>query len=140
MTTNAQTAMILERAQVIAVVGASTHAHKPSHTVPADLIRAGYQVIPVHPSAPEIFGVRAYPRLADIPVPVDIVNVFRPPAEVADITRQAAAIGAPVVWVQEGITSAEAAQVARDEDLTYLEDNCIGVAVRRFGRDGHAQK
>lgn len=140
MTTNAQMAMILDRARVIAVVGASTHPHKPSHTVPADLIRAGYQVIPVHPSAEEIFGERAYPRLADIPVAVDIVNVFRPASEVADVTRQAVAIGAPVVWVQEGITSAEAAQLARDEDITYLEDNCIGVAVRRFMQQKRAQK
>lgn len=124
---------ILKKTRTIAVVGASTHPHKPSHTVPADLIRAGYTIIPVHPKANEIFGQRAYPKLADIPGAVDMVNVFRPSAEIPDITRQAVAIGAPVVWVQEGIFSEESAQIAEDADVTYLENICIGVAVKRLG-------
>lgn len=132
MKTDKELRTILKNTQTIAVVGASTHAHKPSHSVPADLIRAGYTVIPVHPSARDIFGVRAYPTLADIPVPVDMVNVFRPSAEIPDITRQAVAIGAPIVWVQEGIFSDEAAQIAEDAGVTYLENTCIGVAVKRL--------
>jgi len=117
---------ILENARTIAVVGMSTHPDKPSHSVPAELIQAGFTVIPVHPKAAQILGQRAYPTLADIPVPVDIVNIFRPSAEVADITRQALAIGAPVIWVQEDLISAEAAQIAKEAGVTYLENICIG--------------
>lgn len=133
MKTDKALSEILKKTKTIAVVGASTHPHKPSHHVPADLIKAGYTIIPVHPKADQIFGQRAYPTLAEIPTPVDMVNVFRPSAEVADITRQAVAINAPVVWVQEGIFSEEAAQIAQDAGVTYLENICLGVAVKRIG-------
>lgn len=123
---------LLENAKTIAVVGASTNPTKPSNTVPALLIEAGYTVIPVHPSATEILGQRAYPTLADIPVPVDIVDVFRPGAEIPEIARQTIAIGAPVLWVQREITSPEGAQIARDAGLTYLEDICIGETTKRL--------
>lgn len=132
MTTDKQLLDILKKTKTIAVVGASTNAEKPSHQVPADLIRAGYTIIPVHPKADEIFGQRAYPKLADIPGPVDMVNVFRPSAEIPDITRQALAINAPVIWVQKRIFSDEAAQLAEDAGVTYLENICLGVEVKRL--------
>ncbi len=128
-----QLRQILENARTVAVVGASTDPSKPSHKVPAYLVEVGYTVIPVHPKATEIFGQRAYPTLAEIPVPVDIVDVFRPGDEVADIARQTLAIGAPVLWVQHGITSAEGKQVAESSGLTYLEDICIGETTKRLG-------
>lgn len=126
MKTDQELRSILTHARTIAVVGMSTHPEKPSHTVPAELLQAGYRVIPVHPKATEILGQRAYPTLADIPEPVDLVNIFRPSNELADITRQALAIGAPVIWAQEDLRSAEAAQLAQDAGVTYLEDICIG--------------
>lgn len=128
-----QLRQLLENVRTIAVVGASTDPSKPSHTVPAYLIEAGYTVIPVHPKATEILGQRAYPTLAEIPVAVDIVDVFRPGPEIPDIARQVIAMGAPVLWVQRGITSAEGKQIALEAGLTYLEDICIGETTRRLG-------
>lgn len=132
MKTDRELRALLENARTVAVVGMSTHPEKPSHTVPAELIDAGFTVIPVHPKAQEILGQRAYPTLADIPVPVDIVDIFRPSGEIAEITRQALAIGAPVVWAQEGLSSAEATQLAEEAGVTYLEDICIGETRERL--------
>lgn len=123
---------LLQSATTIAVVGASTNPSKPSHQVPLALIEAGFTVIPVHPSASEIFGQAAYSTLAEIPIPVDIVDVFRPSEEVPEIARQAIAIGANVLWVQAEITSAEGGRLAKEAGLTYLEDSCIGETARRL--------
>jgi uncharacterized protein len=103
---------ILSQAQTIAVVGLSTNPSKSAHSVPAHMQAAGYRVIGVHPSAEVLLGEPAYPRLGEIPVTVDLVNVFRPSAEAAEITRQAAAIGAKAVWLQQGIRSDEAREIA----------------------------
>jgi len=117
----------------IAVVGASTNAAKASNQVPRFLIDAGYTVIPVHPNADEILGQTAYRTLAEIPAPVDIVDVFRPAAEAPELARQAIAIGAGTLWLQLGITSPEARQIAEEAGLTYLENICIGETTRRLG-------
>ena len=117
----------------IAVVGASTNAAKASNQVPRFLIDAGYTVIPVHPKADEILGQTAYPTLADIPVPVDIVDVYRPAAEAPGLARQAIEIGAGTLWLQLGITSPEAKQIAEEAGLTYLENICIGETTRQLG-------
>jgi len=124
---------VLEAAGTVAVVGASTDESKPSNRIPATLLAAGFDVIPVHPRADEIVGRKAYPSLADIPVPVDIVDVFRPADEAPDIARQAVAIGAKVLWLQAGLVSPEARQIALDAGLTYIEDNCIGATTTRLG-------
>ena len=124
---------LLEGVTTIAVVGASTNPAKASNQVPKILIDAGYTVIPVHPTADEILGRSVYPTLADIPVPVDIVDVFRPAAEAPVLAEQAAAIGAGTFWLQLGITSPGAKQVAEQAGLTYLEDICVGVTTRRLG-------
>ena len=123
---------LLEGATTIAVVGASTNPDKAANHIPAGLIRAGYTVIPVHPTAGEILGQTAYASLADVPVPIDIVDVFRPPAEAAGIAEQAGAVGANAVWLQAGITSEEAAAVARQAGITFVEDLCIGETSKRL--------
>ena len=117
----------------IAVVGASTNAAKASNQVPRFLIDAGYTVIPLHPNADEILGQTAYRTLAEIPAPVDIVDVFRPAAEAPELARQAIAIGAGTLWLQLGVTSPEAKQLAEEAGLTYLENICIGETTRRLG-------
>ena len=124
---------LLEGVTTIAVVGASTNPAKASNAVPKFLIEAGYTVIPVHPAADEILGQTAYPTLADIPVPVDIVDAFRPAAEAPGLADQAVAIGAGTLWLQLGITSAEAGRIAEQAGVTYLEDICIGATTRRLG-------
>lgn len=124
---------LLESARRVAIVGLSTDPAKPSSHVAKVLIDAGYDVIPVHPAAPEILGRPAYRTLADIPGPVDIVDVFRPAEETAGIAREAAAIGAPTLWLQLGIASPQAREVAEAAGMRYLEDVCIGETTERLG-------
>src|SRR5262245_55273993 len=94
---------ILRDSITIAVVGASRDPEKVAHSVPAQLRRHGWRIIPVNPYVDELFGQRAYPVLAEIPEPVDLVNVFRPSDQAADVARQAVAIGAHALWLQQGI-------------------------------------
>ncbi len=124
---------VLEWATTIAVVGASTHPDKESYKIPAILIDAGFDVIPVHPSASDIHGRTAHPTLADIPRHVDIVDVFRPADEAPGIAKQAVAIGADVLWLQRGITSEDAERIATEAGLGYIEDRCIGATARLLG-------
>lgn len=117
---------ILTTNTTVAVVGASANPDKAAHRIPAMLLRAGYEVIPVNPAATEIWDRPAYPSLADVPVPVDIVDVFRPADEAPAIAEQAVAVGAKVLWLQKDLYSPEAAAIARDAGLTYVEGICIG--------------
>jgi predicted CoA-binding protein len=118
---------ILADATVIAVVGASREPWKPAHSVPLQMLRHGWRIIPVNPFADEIFGVRTYKTLADIEEPVDLVDIFRPAADAVDVVRQAVAIKASAVWLQSGIVSAEARRIATDAGLDYVEDRCLAV-------------
>jgi predicted CoA-binding protein len=122
---------VLERYRTVAVVGASTDPEKAAHQIPRLLKEAGFRVIPVNPSADEILGERAYKTLADIPEPVEVVDVFRPADEAPAIARQAVEIGAKALWLQLGIRSDEARQIAEDEGLDYVEDHCMGAETRR---------
>lgn len=114
-------------ANVIAVVGASRDPSKPAHSVPLQIIRYGWRVIPVNPFVDEIFGVKAYPTLADIDQPIDLVDIFRPAGDAVDVVRHAAAIKAPAVWLQSGIVSAEARRIAEEAGMDYVEDRCLAV-------------
>ena len=118
---------ILEDAKTIAVVGASRDRYKTAHSVPAQMQRYGWRIIPVNPYADEIFGERAYRTLAEIPESVDLVNVFRPSADATDVVRQAVAIGAPAVRLQLDIVSPEGRRMAEAAGIDYVEDRCIAV-------------
>jgi uncharacterized protein len=118
---------ILAESTVIAVVGASREPWKPSHSVPLQMLRHGWRIIPVNPFADEIFGIPAVKALAGIDEPVDLVNVFRPSRDAVEIVRQAVAIKAPAVWLQSGIVSAEARKLATEAGLDYVEDRCVAV-------------
>lgn len=131
-------ARILADAEVIAVVGASRDPAKPSHSVPLQMLRHGWRIIPVNPFVPEVFGVPTVPTLADIAEPVDLVDIFRPAADAVEVVRQAVAIGAPAVWLQTGIVSAEARRLATEAGIDYVEDRCLAVerAVAGLSRRG----
>ncbi|MBN6035016.1 CoA-binding protein [Amycolatopsis sp. 195334CR] len=118
---------LLAEHRTIAVVGLSTNPEKAAHSVPAAMRAAGFRVLGVHPSAPELLGEPAYRELAEIPEPIDIVNVFRPAAEAPEIARQAVAIGAKALWLQQGIVSPEARRIAEEGGLDYVEDQCMAV-------------
>jgi predicted CoA-binding protein len=132
MTATRTAEQILAEASTIAVVGASRYPYKAAHTVPLQILRHGWQVIPVNPAVRELWGVKAYPTLADVPVPIDVVNVFRPSADAAEVARQAVAVGAKALWLQQGITSPEARAIAEAAGIDYIEDTCIAV-VRAVG-------
>lgn len=121
---------LLKDAKTIAVVGCSPKPDRTSHQIAAFLIDRGYHVIPVHPQAREILGQKVYPRLADIPLPVDIVDVFRKPEFTPPIAEAAVAIGAKALWLQQGIVNEEAYRVATAGGLTCVMDLCIAVMHR----------
>jgi predicted CoA-binding protein len=136
--TSALTLRMLEDYDTVTVVGLSADPVKSAHSVPAAMQAYGWRVIPVNPHADELLGEKVYRRLANIPEPVGVVNVFRPSAEAADVVRQAAEIGATAVWLQLGIVSAEARRIAEEHGMLYVEDRCMAVerarhALRRAG-------
>ena len=118
---------ILAGANTIAVVGLSRDPAKAAHGVPAVLQAHGFRIIPVHPTATELLGEKVYRSLKDIPEPVDLVDVFRPSPEAPGIARDAVEIGAKALWLQQGIVSAEARQLAEAAGMLYVEDRCMGV-------------
>src|SRR4029453_10109429 len=118
---------ILAEASVIAVVGASRDPFKAAHSVPLQMLRHGWRIIPVNPFADEVFGVPAFKTLGDIDEPVDLVDIFRPAQDAVEIVRQAVAIKALAVWLQSGIVSAEARRIATDAGIDYVEDRCLAV-------------
>jgi predicted CoA-binding protein len=118
---------ILGDALTIAVVGASRYPEKTAHAVPYQLLKHGWRVIPVNPYVEQIWGERCYPVLAEIPEPVDLVNVFRPSADATDVVRQAIEIGTKAVWLQQGIFSPEGRRMAEEAGVDYVEDTCTAV-------------
>ena len=122
---------ILRSSKTIAVVGLSSNPLRPSHGVAAYLQSVGYRIIPVNPNESEVLGIRAFARLEDIPDPVDIVDVFRRSEEVAPVADSAIVIGAKVLWLQQDITNAAAAEKARAAGLTVVEDACVLVEHKR---------
>jgi predicted CoA-binding protein len=124
---------LLLRARTIAVVGASSKPDRPSHGVFARLLRAGYRVIPVNPFEEVVHGERAYPSLASVPEPIDLVDVFRRAEETPAIADEAVAIGAKVLWLQLGIMNEEARARAAAGGLTVVMDECLAVVVARLG-------
>jgi predicted CoA-binding protein len=124
---------LLTSAKTIAVVGLSTQPWKAAHSVPASLKAAGYRVIPVHPSATEILGEKAYRSLLEIPDKIDIVDVFRPAGEAPGLAEQAVQVKAGALWLQLGIVSPRAREIAEAGGLTYVEDRCIAVERSMLG-------
>jgi predicted CoA-binding protein len=129
---------ILEQSATIAVVGASRDPGKSAHSIPRQMQLHGWRIIPVNPFADELLGEPVYRTLEDIPEPVDIVDVFRPSVEAADVARQAAAIGAKALWLQQGIVSEEARRIAEEAGMDFVQDHCIAVerALSRVSRLG----
>ena len=124
-------AEILKKCKTIAVVGLSSNPMRPSHEVTEYMQRAGYRIIPVNPNETEVLGERSYARLEDVCERVDLVNIFRRPEEVPPVVEGAIRIGAPVVWMQLGIESEEAAEKAHAAGLVVVEDACILVEHRK---------
>ncbi len=124
---------LLRRSRTIAVVGLSPKPHRDSNRVAAYMQEKGYRIIPVYPRGEEILGEKVYRRLEDIPVPVDIVNVFRRSEEVLPVVTSALAIRPAAVWLQLGIENEEAARVAQAGNIMMVMNRCIMTEHRRLG-------
>ncbi len=118
---------ILKTHRVFAVVGLSDNPFRTSHRIAMDLLEAGYTVIPVNPSIALWHGRVCYPDLRAIPVPVDVVNIFRRSEYVAPIVDDAIAIGAKAIWMQVGVIDPASAQRALAAGLDVVMDRCVSV-------------
>lgn len=120
---------LLQRVKTIAVVGLSPKPDRPSYGVSKAMQRFGYRIVPVRPAVDEVLGEKAYARLADIPFPVDLVDVFRESSAIPGVVEECLALaqghGAPAIWIQEGIVHEAAAEKARAAGLTVVMDRCI---------------
>ena len=123
--------MLGER-RVVAVVGMSPKVERPSHEVGVYLDERGFDVIPVHPKASEVAGLRAYPDLMSIPRSVDVVDLFVSGDRLLGVVDQAAKIGAPVIWFQPGAEHAAAEQRARDLGMKVISGICTKAEHRRL--------
>jgi uncharacterized protein len=123
---------ILASARTIAVVGASRDPDKAGGSVPEGLQRRGYRIIPINPYAETLFGEKVYRSLLDVPEKIDLVDVFRPAADAPEIARQAVAVGARALWLQEDIRSAEARRIAESAGMEFVEDECTAVVASLY--------
>ncbi|MGI9317541.1 MAG: CoA-binding protein [bacterium] len=125
---------ILSENKTIAVVGLSAKWHRPSFFAAKYMQDHGYKIVPVNPNYPEILGETCYPDLASIPQPVDMVDLFQRAETTPEYTRQAIDIGARTVWLQLGIVSEEARQIAEQAGIDFVMDRCVKIEhARLFG-------
>jgi uncharacterized protein len=123
---------ILTNSQVIAVVGHSDKPDRTSYQIARFLRRTGYKVYPVNPTVTEIDGETSYASLADIPEPIDIVNVFRRSEHLENVVDEAIAVGAKTVWAQLGVMDETAAGKAQAAGLSMVMDRCIKIEYNRL--------
>jgi predicted CoA-binding protein len=116
---------LLGRVKTIAVVGLSPQLARPSFRVAQAMQRYGYRIVPVRPLVDEVLGEKAYANLADIPFPIDLVDVFRAAEHLPAIVEQCLALHLPSIWIQEGIVHEDAAQRARAGGMTVVMDRCL---------------
>lgn len=123
---------VLKEARTIAVVGLSADWFRPSYFAAKYMQEHGYRIIPVNPRYPEILGEQCYPDLGAIPDKVDLVDVFRKPADALPIAEAAVAIGAKTLWLQIGVINEEARRLAEAAGLTVVMDRCVKIEYARL--------
>lgn len=132
MNTIPQLRRILKEYRTIAVVGLSADWYRPSYFAAKYMQEHGFRIIPVNPKYDTILGETCYPDLRSIPEPVEIVDVFRKPADCAPIAHDAVAIGAKVLWLQIGVVNDEARQIAEAGGLEVVMDRCVKIEYARL--------
>ncbi len=123
---------IIKASHTVAVVGLSPKRDRPSHQVARYLQEAGYRIVPVNPACAAILGEPCYPDLCSVPVPIDIVDVFRRPEDVEPIVYEAIAVGAKLVWMQIGVVNEAAARLAEEAGLLVVMDRCLKIEMERL--------
>ena len=135
---DAELRALLGAVHTVGVVGLSSNHKRPSYQVARYLQEHAYRIVPVNPKETEVLGERAYPSLTDVPaeIRIEVVDVFRRAEETPDVARQAVAIGARVLWLQEDIVSEEAARIATEGGLDVIMGVCIRhVRARLMGEE-----
>lgn len=132
--------ILLGQARTIAVVGLSSKPGRPSLDVAAYLQDRGFRIVPVNPRETEVLGEKAYPSLLGIPsdLQIDVVDVFRRAEETPEVAKDAVAIGAKVLWLQDGIANEEAYRIASEAGLEVIMGVCIRRTDQRLQREGTA--
>ena len=127
---------ILTRYRRIAMVGLSGNPYRPSHFAAIYMLAEGYDVIPINPGEAEVLGRKSYPSLRALaevdPAAVELVDIFRTPADVPPLVEEAIAVGAKVVWMQLGVVHEEAARQAVAAGLDVVMDRCVKIEHARF--------
>jgi predicted CoA-binding protein len=123
---------LLTTAKTIAVVGLSPRPERPSHRIGRRLQQWGYRVVPVRPAVTEVLGEKAYARLADVPVRIDLVDVFRAADKLDPVVDECIALKIPALWIQEGIVNEAAAARAQAAGIAVVMDRCISVEYRKL--------
>lgn len=118
-------ATILAKTKTIAVVGLSDKADRPSYRVAAEMQQRGYKIVPVNPAVESVLGESSFGSLREIPFPIELVNVFRAAEFVPAIVDDMLAIGAPYLWLQEGVVHPEATAKAEAKGVLVVSDKCI---------------
>ena len=126
---------LLRQFDTLVVVGLSPDPDRPSYRVSKYMQENGYRIVPINPAEQLILGERCYASLAEVPDPVDLVDVFRRAEFCPDIARQAAAAGAKVLWLQEGVVSAESRSIVEQAGMSFVEDACVMAVHMREIRD-----
>lgn len=130
---------IFKKPKTIAVYGMSRSEDKAAHTVPAYLLKSGYNIIPINPFAKEILGLKCYKNLKDIPNKIDILEVFRPSEDVKNIVleaieRRKMKNDIDVIWLQSGIMDDQAKKLAETEGIIFIQDACMYVVHKIYIR------
>jgi predicted CoA-binding protein len=144
--TDEQIRALLCSSRTIAIVGASPKPDRPSHGVLRSLQARGWQILPVNPAsgalAEGVAGLPCYPTLASAAASlptgqrIDLVDVFRRPDDCVDVTREAIAVGAGAIWLQLGIINPDAAALAAEAGIPFVQDRCTAIEVQRLGVRG----
>jgi uncharacterized protein len=116
---------LLRQAKTVAVVGISDDPLRPSHGVSAYMQSQGYRIIPVNPQIESCLGEKTYASLLEVPVKIDIVNIFRRPEFVEEVVDQAIQLKVPAIWMQEDVIHEKAAEKARRNGIFVVMDRCI---------------
>jgi predicted CoA-binding protein len=130
---------LLKNAKTIAIVGASNKPERASNGIMKFLMKNGYDCTPVTPIEKEVLGIKTYDTIEELPFEPDIVDVFRQSAFAPEIVRAAIGRNAKLIWLQEGVESKEAEQMARISGVPYVEDKCIFKEYLRLGLAGDGE-
>ncbi len=126
--------LMLDELETWAVVGLSTDTSRVAYSIAALLQRRGKRIVPIHPDAPTVLGEQGYPTLADVPFPIDVVDVFRRSDAAGQFVDEAINVGAKGVWLQLGVIDEAAFQRAQDAGMPMVMDTCPAIEWRNRGQ------